>query len=640
VGDLQTVVLDLDLDAVGGSGPTTFFESFETAEPGSPFGSFIEMQIDRDLNPPDDDLGNNAAGVLNADGYRCQYSDPDWVNSVSYGASFTPICYPNVENMPDEFFWQIVTERAFSGTAALYFGDYVDAVRGYSTPTSQLEAVRSAEPIHLGWDQVCNVDRAIFCEFDADCPLVGSVPQRCVSSIPALTFKHQVSHIDWRRVNTPGPRAADRSVVQLQKADAGGNPVGDWIKLRPFLNVYDTQANSNYFNCSFDPIDDGNTENSFFDPTDPGRTRGPSSTCAPEFNFSEQGETILPFNADQIGRASDGPGLQGSHGPGTWVEPQFDLNQFRGRSVRLRFLSTGLHLGRDRNWESAFVFNPDPRDDGWFIDDVHVTDVLSEPATVTADLKDNSALPECGVTCSEVNASLSCNGGSPNAVPCAMTIAPGRKVALSAEKSNVDQCMGGVVQYRFWLDSDGNGNVNAPVDELLRDWAESHDLNVAPLGTAAFLVEVRCSTAPECRDVATARVAVDCPVGPDGLVEGSSDESTFLGENSLGAREVRFGDSGLLFWPTAATVDLLRGNLGELRASGSLAGTVDSCLLDNATDASSATTADLPSPGTGYYYLVRSASKCNFTAGGSYGKVGEWVARDAAIGQDPERCPD
>jgi len=181
-------------------------------------------------------------------------------------------------------------------------------------------------------------------------------------------------------------------VVHGQLADDAGDPIGNWIKLAPFVNVYDSQANSNYFNCTFDPIDDGNTEADFFDPSDPHRRFGPSSTCAPEFNFADQGSTEGPFSEGNLGDASDGPGLEGSHGPGTWVEPQFDLSRFRARRMRLRFLTTGMKMGGVVLWDNAFSSDVGPRDDGWFIDDVTVTDTLTEPAVVTVDAKDNSHL--------------------------------------------------------------------------------------------------------------------------------------------------------------------------------------------------------------------------------------------------------
>ena len=70
----------------------------------------------------------------------------------------------------------------------------------------------------------------------------------------------------------PPLRSGDRGAVHVQVADTANNRVGDWIKLVPFQNGYDQQAVDNYFNCMFDPVDDGDTEDDWFDPTD--RTAG------------------------------------------------------------------------------------------------------------------------------------------------------------------------------------------------------------------------------------------------------------------------------------------------------------------------------------------------------------------------------
>ena len=74
----EALILDLDLDASGGSSPTTFFESFEAG-----FGAFTTMHLDEELNPPDDDLGVDYPGLQNSDGYRCQYDDPDFQRTGS-----------------------------------------------------------------------------------------------------------------------------------------------------------------------------------------------------------------------------------------------------------------------------------------------------------------------------------------------------------------------------------------------------------------------------------------------------------------------------------------------------------------------------------------------------------------------------
>jgi hypothetical protein len=157
--------------------------------------------------------------------------------------------------------------------------------------------------------------------------------------------------------------------------------------LEPHQNVYDTRPFPLHSNCSFDPVDDGNDEEDFFDPADPTRRFGPSSTCWPERGFVDQGDTFSPFDPQNLGDA-DGPGLEGEVGAGTWVQPIFDLSRYRGRRVQLRLLQTGIQFIAP-TWEDTFSFNPTARDDGWFVDDITVTDTLVQAADLTVDTKDN-----------------------------------------------------------------------------------------------------------------------------------------------------------------------------------------------------------------------------------------------------------
>ncbi|MDB4324708.1 hypothetical protein N9971_00025 [bacterium] len=185
----HTLVLDLNLDVMGGAGPTTFFEGFEGG-----FGQFVAQHLDANLNPPDDDLTNDVAGVANSDGFRCQYSDPDWDQSVSYGSSQAEVCYPNPTGAPDAFWFHVIEDRAYRGAASMYFGTYLPDVDRYTTPTAQLEAIATAEPVHLAYDMACDGDPTIACASDLECP----VGQNCIRASPVLSFKHQVSFIDHR----------------------------------------------------------------------------------------------------------------------------------------------------------------------------------------------------------------------------------------------------------------------------------------------------------------------------------------------------------------------------------------------------------------------------------------------------------
>ena len=324
---ITTITLSLDLDVMGGSGRTTFLETFESGT----MGTFSNLNLD---------AGRNSLAA--SDGYRCQYADPDWRGSNSYGQVTDCFLGANPQQT-DATFWQVRAARGFSGEHSLHFGIELDPALGYTTPLGVLEAAGMTDPINLAWAKVCEGDGVTECVDEFDCPTGES----CVHAQQTLSFKHQVDLPDSRNVNAPSGEASDRAVVQLQLADELGQPVGPWIKLQPYLNVYDQTAVDNYFNCTFDPIDDGNTEDDFFDPTDPDRRLGPSSTCNPEPIFAHMGDTDTPYDPLELGNA-EGPGLEGTTGPGTWVESKFNLDRFKGRRLRLRFLVSALKAGAGR----------------------------------------------------------------------------------------------------------------------------------------------------------------------------------------------------------------------------------------------------------------------------------------------------
>ncbi len=351
------VSLDLDLNISAGSGPTTFSEGFESQT----LGAFVNDNID---------MGKNSMAAT--DGYRCQQSDPDWVNSQMFGDPFASSCFFGQSLAhADAVFWGLsgpgfspLDGRAFTGQYSLYYGVDLGPPDNWTTPLNTLEAVRTAQPIHLGW----------------------SGPP------PVLSFKHQASLAAQHCPNSFfANQAVDRGVVMVQVADAGGAPSGPWVKVHPFQNAYSEQLSLTVEHiCFFDPIDDGNTEDTFFDPTSPQRVFGPSSTCWPEYAFTDIGETSDIFSPANVGGA-DGPGLSGFWGIGTWIESKFDLGRFRGRSVRLRFLtsSRGGVTSIQPYWHE-----PGRCDDGWWIDDVTLSQALTSPATAAVDVANNSGLPD------------------------------------------------------------------------------------------------------------------------------------------------------------------------------------------------------------------------------------------------------
>lgn len=378
-GGPRAITLDLDLDSSSPSVPTTTFaEGFEFG-----FGAFAFQNVD----------DNKASNSL-SDGYRCQYNDPDFENSNSYGETY---CYLGFASGPQFLVndWHVHSTaapdggRAFLGNRSLHYGVHTMGNPDLDTyGLSQLDAFRTKSNINLA-ARICQDDPAADkrgCATAADCGAVGGGP--CVPARPELSFKHQVSTVDERVAGVPDG-TVDRAVVHVQPS---GSPI--WHKAFPYQNTYDDNGSGVFDNCMFDPIDDGNDEDDYFDPTDPNRRLGPSSTCYPEFVFNYIGDTDDPFDPAKIGRASEGPGLQGSLGLGTWVESKFDLSRYRGRSIKIRFLFTSIKVYDARTHEAYRLWNPTPGDDGWYLDDVRVSQSLgTSSSTVTIDTSDNSGLP-------------------------------------------------------------------------------------------------------------------------------------------------------------------------------------------------------------------------------------------------------
>ncbi len=537
----QSFAVTMDLDIVYNTADqTTWFEGFENSNGDmlSDGGTkFVAENNDNGI--PGNSLEQ---GLANAQGWRCQYADPDWENSNSSGNEVETNCFPSHQLVNSQkVFWRIDGQgipenlydqgRAKAGVRSMYYGVYDQtAANGglpcLTTPEGTIEGVRTTDPINLG-----------------------------VSPVPVLSWWHQISLIDERRMNVPAGFNGDRGIVQLQLADNSGSPIGDWIKLVPTKNKYEQQAFPNFFNCQFDPIDDGSDEDDFFDPTDPGRVYGPSSTCfgtAPgfvtDFSWGCIGDTDGTFNTDNVCKgdpgsvaASDAPSWPPNplDASGTWLESRVDLSQYKGRRVRVRYLVSGTKV-RAENYELTFKFNPDERDDGWWIDDVTVNSALLNPASFAPDPDANAGLPACGSPCSTVTANVTvasepatCNTGVLAGQPCkndavcaaatagsecrlpvnpvTVTLkAPGQPLELNALGADVpsvaNACFNGGLQFRF--------KKNAVI---VRDFTENPVLVDAPLADAVYDVTVRCSSVPACNQTRTINVEVTCP--STGLVE-------------------------------------------------------------------------------------------------------------------------
>jgi hypothetical protein len=303
--------------------------------------------------------------------------------------------------------------------------------------------------------------------------------------------------------------------------------------------------------------------------------------------YGQSGDTDDPFDPDNVAFA-DGPGLDGETGIGTWVESKVNLENYRGRRMRLRFLTTGLKAagGTAATWEIAFSpLNPQSCDDGWWIDDITVTDTLTTPAILTADVKPNDNpldFPPCGDACLGVTASLTVD--PPGVVPV-----PGHVIELSGEDSTAASCLDGTLHYRFWRDGNGNQVVGDPEDTLLRGFTDDPFYVDAPRATTDYVLDVRCSAEPDnssCTNTVAITVEVDCPTG-----------------GGLPAfPPISAPDRSTLSWGTETGYNFAKGMLADVSTY---------VLTDGGEDQPAASgfdiSGDTPTPDTGLWYLFRLA---------------------------------
>lgn len=568
--------LDTDLNASGGGTATSFLDDFEVT---SGLSQFTTQSLD---------AGRET--LSGSDGFRCQYNDPDGPNTNSPGRTS---CWMGTTS--NAFDWHIHdnqngVSRAFTGTRSLHWGVH-PATGGAARDTArfaQLDAAALTNPINL-----------------ATAPAVN----------PELTFRHQISLMDSRGTNTPAGESADRGVVHVRMVDNGGTPISDWVKIFAYENEYDVRGTDQFSNCTFDPVDDGNNEDSFFDPSDPFRRQGPSSTCDPEFVFGFAGDTDYrssPPDLNKIGRAFDGPGLAGSAGPGTWVQPKFNLNRYKGRRLLMRFLATSIEVSGAVTYNDTNIgSNNNVADDGWYVDRVEVSGLLTSPVTLSADTA-NLSPTGCNP----------CTTITPSLVPTPATSpAPGQPVSLSAAGSSANSCLNGSLQYRFFQDLNSNTTYEPGVDTLLRDWTDNAVLLDAPLNTTRYGVVVRCSSDTACANSTVVNVPVNCP-------STGSQVSYFNGNIFVkkGAPEVT--------WTTSQMFDAVQINGNTLRSTaGDFNAAKESC-VQNDGSGTSLNWNPAVSPGDWKAILLRPAGGTFCNASGSYSAnhPKEAPGRDSEIG--------
>jgi hypothetical protein len=429
-------------------------------------------------NAPDHPEGTSAV-----DGLRCPYNDP---RGPRKHPRYETSCRPW-----DGSDWHVTGRKAATGERSLRFGingdDDLAFDATWDTYHSNALAAAFSGPLEVG-----------------------------VAGGSTLSFEQILQAADDRTFHFPPGQAADRGYVEAVEIDPiTGEPLGGWIKLNAFQNNYSGQATQPWFlNCIFDgyddfydavealggtpgfnplatsPVgveynrDDVSSEDDYFDPNDPLRQFGPSSGCFPEFVFKAMGD-YTSTDPTHSGLATT-PGRAGERGTGIWVNSLFSLDSFAGRSIRVRFVFTGVDLFPGLTWAELFGNRLGNGTRGWNIDDVAVSGLLDAPVVLIPDARPTPPADDCpeetdpGDPCPEF-----CQGAvDADAGPDQVTPHPGAMVTLNASDSRMSDgyCVDGFLEYR-WRSG----------GQIVQDYSTNPILRDTPLFATVYTVDVTCN---------------------------------------------------------------------------------------------------------------------------------------------------
>jgi hypothetical protein len=171
----------------------------------------------------------------------------------------------------------------------------------------------------------------------------------------------------------------------------------------------------------------------------------------------------------------------------------------------------GWSFGSSRSFlepESGAAYIDNERDDGWWIDDIKLTDLRIGPKPIVPDAGTGSATCAIGDTCGTVDAVVANSvpfplAGFPDACLIGHTIGQTMALDARASTSSSPACEQGELLYE-WSEIDMAGN---PID-VLSPMSPAAKINVAPTQDTKYKVTVMCSTDPACMDMKVVQVSV------------------------------------------------------------------------------------------------------------------------------------
>ena len=366
---------------------------------------------------------------------------------------------------------------AFSGRNSLHWGRHVDFSRRLSDTTSfRALAAYTTNPINL-----------------TPLPVAGDL---------VLSFYHIADMMDNSQSNVHTGQSQDYGDVQIRSdrnpdpTPGSGDDWGPWDKLVPFENVYDHtpyvwSQYGNVFYCNLTPTDTGSA---------PPAPRGVHETmCYPLGVWSHCG------NAWGTGSTMScpGPGVQGSLAPPSgalWVSSKFNLSNYLGARVQIRWIAQGWEFdnsGTSQDYQTygcggGSCWQDSLNEDGWWIDDIRITGVITQQVVPVGDIKAPPA-STCPVTpagkCDPTPGdkglvvALTADDANHNGI-----YENGESITFStAGTTNPGGCVDGEVQYRVLK----NG-------ALFHDYSGNPTFKDSPTGDATYQVLARCTSNPAC----------------------------------------------------------------------------------------------------------------------------------------------
>ncbi|MGH9870817.1 MAG: putative metal-binding motif-containing protein [Candidatus Polarisedimenticolia bacterium] len=389
--------------------PGVLCETFDTNRNGVPGFQWSRLPLGADpsdplraIGDPDDDvLGYTmtggasplgTAGVICSDDMGgfvgCQApvaEENDWHLHSPFegpGAGYTPPGQP-VAGAPDG-------GKAHSGYRSMHMGRHLH-------PTTTIQDTLRLRQVS-----------AFVLDSQGDPGIPGVVP----GPASTMEFWHMISVPDDENFGAPWPpNSFGGGQVQVSLLGHEGQ-FERWKRLTPAVNGYDTTIQEVVSLCGFDPGDDqiapADQTMCDFSPmwADLGDVFGMDTTCTTDTDDNDS----LHKDCGAISGCTPGPGCteNGSVGAGVWARSTFNLSHFAGRVARLRWIGMvegGWSFGTQRS-----ALEPDPGgiayqyydgDDGWWIDDIMLTDLRQAPTPCSEEDGDGDGFTECTGDCDD-----------------------------------------------------------------------------------------------------------------------------------------------------------------------------------------------------------------------------------------------